>query len=70
MITWDEPKRRENLQKHEIDFADLESVFDGPMVSWKMLARAMVNSGYRAWACGKAESSSWCGLRAVKTPRI
>jgi hypothetical protein len=33
MATWDEPKRRANLQKHKIDFADLESVFDNPMVS-------------------------------------
>ena len=33
MITWDEPKRRENLRKHRIDLADLEPVFDNPMVS-------------------------------------
>ena len=33
MISWDEPKRRENLRKHKIDLADLESVFDYPMVS-------------------------------------
>lgn len=33
MITWDEAKRRENLRKHKIDLADLETVFDHPMVS-------------------------------------
>lgn len=33
MITWDESKRRENLRKHKIDLADLETVFDFPMVS-------------------------------------
>jgi uncharacterized DUF497 family protein len=33
MITWDEPKRRANLKKHKIDLAELESVFDFPMVS-------------------------------------
>ncbi len=33
MISWDEPKRRENLRKHKIDLAELESVFDYPMVS-------------------------------------
>jgi hypothetical protein len=33
MITWDENKRRENLQKHGIDFADLEVIFDYPMLS-------------------------------------
>jgi uncharacterized protein len=31
MITWDEPKRRENLRRHRIDLAELESVFDFPM---------------------------------------
>jgi uncharacterized DUF497 family protein len=33
MITWDEPKRRENLRKHKIDLAELESVFDFPMIT-------------------------------------
>lgn len=33
MITWDESKRRTNLKKHKIDLAELESVFDFPMVS-------------------------------------
>jgi hypothetical protein len=33
MITWDEPKRRANLKKLRIDLAELESVFDGPMIT-------------------------------------
>jgi uncharacterized protein len=33
MITWDEPKRKENLRKHKIDLASLESVFDNHMVT-------------------------------------
>ena len=33
MVTWDESKRLENLAKHGIDLADLESVFDYPMVT-------------------------------------
>ena len=33
MITWDEPKRRENIRNHKIDLADLESVFDSPMIT-------------------------------------
>lgn len=33
MITWDEPKRRENIRKHKIDLAALESVFDFPMIT-------------------------------------
>ena len=33
MITWDEPKRRENLRKHGIDLALLEDVFDAPLLT-------------------------------------
>ena len=33
MITWDEPKCRENLRKHGIDLAELEPVFDSPMIT-------------------------------------
>ncbi len=29
---WDEAKRRSNLKKHGLDFADAAGVFDGPMV--------------------------------------
>ena len=29
MFTWDEAKRRSNLRKHGIDFADAESIFRG-----------------------------------------
>lgn len=31
MLTWDENKRKVNLKRHGIDFAELESVFDLPM---------------------------------------
>ena len=33
MITWDEAKRRTNLTKHGIDLAELEPVFDHPMLT-------------------------------------
>jgi uncharacterized DUF497 family protein len=33
VIAWDEVKRRANIRKHGIDFADLESVFDFPMLT-------------------------------------
>jgi uncharacterized DUF497 family protein len=33
VISWDEPKRRENLRKHRIDLAELEPVFDLPMIT-------------------------------------
>ena len=29
MVTWDEPKRRRNLKKHGLDFADAVQVFKG-----------------------------------------
>ena len=29
MTTWDEAKRRANLRKHGLDFADAEELFDG-----------------------------------------
>lgn len=32
-VSWDESKRRQNLRKHKIDLADLEAVFDRPMVT-------------------------------------
>ena len=32
MLTWDENKRRSNLAKHGIDFAELEAVFDRSMI--------------------------------------
>ena len=33
MISWDESKRRANLRKHGIDFAQIETVFDLPMIT-------------------------------------
>ena len=33
MFTWDEDKRRANLDKHGIDFADAEKILDGYRVT-------------------------------------
>jgi len=33
MLEWDEEKRRINLTKHGIDFADCVSLFDEPMIT-------------------------------------
>ena len=33
MITWDEPKRLENIRKHGIDWALLDDVFDAPLLT-------------------------------------
>jgi len=32
-FTWREPKRKANLKKHGLDFADAEGVFNGPTIS-------------------------------------
>ena len=31
-FTWHEPKRRQNLKRHGLDFADAEKLFAGPML--------------------------------------
>jgi uncharacterized DUF497 family protein len=33
MLTWDEAKRKANIQKHGIDFMGAEVIFDQPMVT-------------------------------------
>ena len=33
MFAWDEDKRQENLDKHEIDFTDAEKIFAGYTVT-------------------------------------
>ena len=32
IYTWDENKRQSNLVKHELDFADAEKIFSGPVM--------------------------------------
>ena len=34
-FTWDDAKRQSNLRKHELDFADAEQVFAGPMATFE-----------------------------------
>ena len=34
-FTWREPKRRANLKKHRVDFADAERVFAGPVFTFE-----------------------------------
>jgi uncharacterized DUF497 family protein len=34
-IVWDEAKRRSNLRKHELDFADARRVFAGPTYTFE-----------------------------------
>ena len=54
MITWDEAKRRGNLKKHKIDLAELESVFDLPMIT--------VEDDRQAYGELRLQSLAiWCG---------
>ncbi|AVQ71092.1 hypothetical protein MTo_04090 [Microcystis aeruginosa NIES-1211] len=32
LFEWDENKRQANIEKHRIDFADLEAIFSGPII--------------------------------------
>lgn len=34
MLSWDEPKRLINIAKHGYDFAGVDAIFDGPVLSW------------------------------------
>ena len=34
-FSWDEAKRRSNLQKHNIDFIDAKYVFEGPTFTYE-----------------------------------
>ena len=34
-LTWDEDKRRSNIDKHGLDFIDAETVFAGPLFTFE-----------------------------------
>lgn len=54
MISWDEAKRGQNLKKHHIDLAELESAFDYPMVT--------VEDDREAYGELRLQSlAMWCG---------
>ena len=61
MISWDEPKRKINLKKHNIDLAELESAFDFPMLTVEDDREDYGECVCRAWPCGVVGSSFWCG---------
>ncbi len=56
VFTWDEAKRKENLQKHGIDFADAETIFTGYTVIAEGLAKATGNSDFLHLGCYTAKS--------------
>jgi uncharacterized protein len=44
LFEWDERKRRANLKIHKLDSHDAPEVFDGPTVTYEVIASAMANS--------------------------
>ena len=69
MISWDEAKRRENLRKHRIDLAELEPVFDAPMITVEDNRESYGELRLQSLGCGADGSSFLSGHRAVTTPR-
>jgi hypothetical protein len=49
-ITWDESKRKQNLEKHGIDFVDAESIFSKPMLIKKDFDEITRKNGGPLWA--------------------
>ena len=57
MVTYDEPKRLANIDKHQIDLADCEVAFDAPMLT-KEDAR-------EAYGEQRLQSLCWLNARVV-----
>ncbi|MDR2679056.1 MAG: BrnT family toxin [Zoogloeaceae bacterium] len=57
MVTYDEAKRRENLQKHGIDLAETGAVFDFPMETWE--------DGRQAYGEARHVSLGWLSGKVV-----
>ena len=64
MNTWDESKRRRNIKDHGIDFNDLETSFDGDL-----LTRADTRHGYREQRLQSVGVFNGVALFVVWTPR-
>lgn len=67
MTTWDEAKRLENIAKPGINLAELESVFDFPMVTVEDTSEDYGELRLRRLACSPVESSSSSGPHAGTT---
>ena len=67
MNTWDETKRRRNLQDHGIDFNDLEGFFSGDLLTREDTREAYGERRYQSIGlCLTVLHFSWCGLHAGK----
>lgn len=64
MNTWDETKRRRNIKDHGIDFSDLETFFDGDL-----LTREDARRGYREQRLQSVSVFNGVALFVVWTPR-
>jgi uncharacterized DUF497 family protein len=64
MNTWDEVKRRRNLKDHGIEFADLDTLFSGDL-----LTREDVRSAYGEPRYQSIGMFNGVGLFVVWTPR-
>ena len=49
MFVWDEAKRRLNLRKHGIDFADAEKIFRGVTFTAEDTRKTMANNAFSRW---------------------
>lgn len=70
LITWDEPKRRVNLRKHKIDLAELEKVFDYPMITVEDDRERYGELRLQSLGRYDGRVVFWFGLRAMMTLRI
>ena len=51
MLVWDEAKRKTNLQKHGLDFADAGLVYNNPnKITFSLLVRERQGSKISRWS--------------------
>ena len=63
---WDEPKRQYNLNKHDIDFAEAEALFDGRPTYTLLFLRDEVRIGTVGILDGRFVTAIW----TVRGPKI
>ena len=78
VITWNEDKRRHNIREHGIDFADLERLFEGQMLTQEddraaygvQLLNMKRKLGTKPSRSGLKGKTDWAKLRAMKESDI
>jgi uncharacterized DUF497 family protein len=56
---WDQPKRLNNLEKHDIDFADAEALFDGRPIDTQLFLGDEVRFGTVGILNGRFVTAVW-----------